>query len=153
MAADHVAERNGPGRACRTWRTRTGVVSGPGRTRPCKGVAARPDVKRGQVMRSDLEWRTRPALPAPTVERHQFERERLLRAACNAGLEPNTVIRVAEALTGQPWARLGTPEIATVARELLSAAHRAVHQSDHGAHSCEIGRASCRERGRVTRGG
>jgi hypothetical protein len=87
-------------------------------------------------MPSDLEWRSRPGVPAPTVERHQFERERLLRAACNAGLESNTVIGVAEALTGQPWACLGSPEIVTVARELLSAANRVVHQSDHGGHPC-----------------
>ena len=79
-------------------------------------------------MSSDLKRRTRPAAPPPGVERHRFERERLLRAACNAGLESNTVIRVAEALTGQPWARLGSPEIVTVARELLSAANRVVHQ-------------------------
>jgi len=87
-------------------------------------------------MSSDLEWRTRPAVPPPSVERHQFERERLLRAACDAGLESNTVIGVAEALTGQPWASLGSPEIVTVARELVSAAHRVVHHSDHGAHPC-----------------
>ena len=87
-------------------------------------------------MPSDLEWRSRPGVPAPTVERHQFERERLLRAACNAGLESSTLICVAEALTGQPWARLGSPEIVTVARELLSAANRVVHQSDHGGHPC-----------------
>ena len=87
-------------------------------------------------MPSDLEWRSRPGVPAPTVERHQFERERLLRAACNAGLKSNTVIGVAEALTGQPWACLGSPEVVTVARALLSAAHRVVYQSDHGAHLC-----------------
>ena len=87
-------------------------------------------------MPSDLEWRSRPGVPAPTVERHQFERERLLRAACNAGLKSNTVIGVAEALTGQPWACLGSPEIVTVARELLSAASRVVHQSDQGGHPC-----------------
>jgi hypothetical protein len=87
-------------------------------------------------MPSDLELRRRPAEPAPTMERHQFERERLLRAACNAGLKPNTVIGVAGALTGQPWACRGSPEIVTVARELLSAANRVVHQSDHGGHPC-----------------
>ena len=87
-------------------------------------------------MSADLERRTRPAAPPPGVERHRFERERLLRAACHAGLDPNTVIGVAEALTGQPWASLGSAEIVTVARELLSAAHRVVYQSDHGAHPC-----------------
>jgi hypothetical protein len=87
-------------------------------------------------MPSDLKCRTRPGVPAPGMERHQVELECLLRAACNAGLEPNTVIRAAEALTRQPWARLGSPEIVTVARELLSAANRVVHHSDHGAHPC-----------------
>src|SRR5207302_4409720 len=123
MAADHVAERNGPGRACRTWRTGTGVVAEPGRTRARSSVAARLHIKRGRPMPSDVKCQTRPGIPAASLERNRSdcERDRLLRAAINAGLEPSTVVGVAEALTGQSWASLGAPEVVTVARELLCA--------------------------------
>lgn len=63
-------------------------------------------------------------------------RERLISAAVNAGLEPKIVVDVAEALTGQPWARLGVREISTVASELVSAADRVAHHPTCGADPC-----------------
>jgi hypothetical protein len=89
-------------------------------------------------MPSDVKRLARPGVQAARLKgnRSQLERERLLRAAVNAGLEPSTVVGVAEALTGQSWASLGAPEVVTVARELLSAANRVVQQSSHGAHPC-----------------
>lgn len=89
-------------------------------------------------MRLGLKYVTRPGIPGTSRECHAsgWARERLLRAACNAGLEPWTVIDVAEAVTGCPWACLGAPEITTVARELLSAAKRVAHDPGRGPHLC-----------------
>ena len=65
-----------------------------------------------------------------------FDRERLLHAARQAGLEPNDVVRLAEALTGRSWDGCGRPEIRIVARALLDALGRAVSAQTEGARPC-----------------
>jgi hypothetical protein len=88
-------------------------------------------------MPSDLKFRLRPRIPVRTLacDAAEVAREGLLRATGNAGLEPSTVVDVAEALTGRPWACLGIREITTVARELLTVANRVARPS-RGAHTC-----------------
>jgi len=89
-------------------------------------------------MHSDL----RVCLRTPVLERTRacdpsvVAREGLLHATENAGLEPSTVVDVAEVLTGRPWACLGVREISTVAVELLSAANRVAHHPSGGATPC-----------------
>lgn len=89
-------------------------------------------------MPSDLTFCLQTRVPLRTLERDPSEvaRERLISAAANAGLEPRTVVDVAEALTGRPWACLGVREISTVATELLSAASRVAQRPTCGADAC-----------------
>ena len=89
-------------------------------------------------MHSVLNGRERHRNPAKILGPGGSEsgRERLLHAACNAGLEASMVVEVAEALTGRPWACIRSPEIATVARELLSAANRVALRPTDGAPLC-----------------
>jgi len=63
-------------------------------------------------------------------------RERLLRAAHQAGLEPNDVVRLAEALTGRSWDCCGRAEISLIARALLEASSRALSGQSEGARPC-----------------
>ena len=89
-------------------------------------------------MPSDLRFCPRTRVPLRTLERDPSEvaRERLISAAANAGLEPRTVVDVAEALTGRPWVSLGVREINAVAIDLLSAASRVAHYPSRGATPC-----------------
>ena len=66
----------------------------------------------------------------------ECDRERLLRAACKAGLQPSVVVEVAETLTGRAWACLGASDIATVARELLLDANRVACRPSDEARPC-----------------
>jgi hypothetical protein len=72
----------------------------------------------------------------PDLERSASDRDLLLHAALDAGLQPRSVFDLAEALTGRPWARTGPPEIRVVARELLGAANRVAYRPSIGAHAC-----------------
>src|SRR5262249_29823613 len=125
-------------RARHTWRARSAVVSNTGRSRASGGVAAGPHMKRGERMRSVLNGRERRRGRAKILGSagSGSGRERLLHAACNAGLEASMVVAVAEALTGRPWACIRSPEMATVARELLSAANRVALRPTDGAPPC-----------------
>ena len=89
-------------------------------------------------MPSDLRFCLRTHIPVTTLVRDAstVAREDLLRATGNAGLEPSTIVDVAEALTARPWACLGVREITTVARELLTAANRVARRPSRGAHPC-----------------
>jgi hypothetical protein len=89
-------------------------------------------------MHLDLKCRlrTRSAVTILARDASGVARERLVRAAVNAGLERSIVVDVAEALTGRPWACLGAGEISTVASELLSAADRVAHRPSRGADPC-----------------
>jgi len=69
-------------------------------------------------------------------ERSASDRELLLHAALDAGLQPSSVFDLAEALTGRPWAYTGPPEIRVVARELLAAADRVAYRPSNGVHAC-----------------
>ncbi len=64
------------------------------------------------------------------------DRELLLQAARQAGLEPNDVVRVAEVLTGRSWEDCGRSEIRFVARALLEALRRAASGHSEGARPC-----------------
>ena len=68
--------------------------------------------------------------------RTSSDRDCLLDAARRAGLEPNHVIRLAEALTGRSWDRCGRPEIRVVAWALLDALRRAASGPSDGAQPC-----------------
>ena len=74
--------------------------------------------------------------PHPSCDHRGSDRERLLHAARQAGLEPNDVVRLAEALTGRSWDGCGRPEIRIVARALLDALGRAVSAQTEGARPC-----------------
>ena len=95
-------------------------------------------MKRGHRMCSGQERRSQRGVSAriSIVSASDCDRERLRRAACKAGLQPSVVAEVAETLTGRAWACLGASDIATVARELLSAANRVACRPNDGARPC-----------------
>ena len=95
-------------------------------------------MKRGHRMCSGQERRSQRGVSAriSIVSASDCDRERLLRAACKAGLQPSVVVEVAETLTGRAWACLGAPDIATVARELLSAANRVACRPNDEVRPC-----------------
>jgi hypothetical protein len=64
------------------------------------------------------------------------QRERLLQAAVDAGLQPTSVYDLAVALTGSTWERTGPHEIRTIAWEMLGAANRAAHYPGAGGRGC-----------------
>ena len=72
----------------------------------------------------------------PDLERSASDRDLLLHAALDAGLQPRSVFDLTEALTGRPWACTGPPEIRVVARELLGAADRVAYRPSNGGHAC-----------------
>src|SRR2546425_2919082 len=111
MAPGHVAQRNGPGGACRARRRRPGAVSSPGCPRPSSRVAPGPLMKGGQRMRRRLISRLPPedAYAHLDFERSASDRELLLHAALEAGLQPSSVFDLTEALTGRPWVCTGPP--------------------------------------------
>jgi hypothetical protein len=74
--------------------------------------------------------------PHPSCDHRGSDRERLLHAARQAGLEPNDVVRLAEALTGHSWDRCGRFEISLTARALLEASSRAVPGPGQGVGPC-----------------
>ena len=53
-------------------------------------------------------------------------REALLRAACHLALERDTVVRLAEALSGRAWEDCGPDELTTVVQYLRDLLRRAV---------------------------
>ena len=53
-------------------------------------------------------------------------REALLRAACHLALERDTVVRLAEALSGRAWEDCGSEELTTVVQYLRGAIRDAV---------------------------
>ena len=83
-----------------------------------------------------------PRLPPEDAYAHRYfdhsacDREVLLHAALDAGLQPSSVFDLAEALTGRPWACTGPLEIRVVARELLGAADRIAYRPSNGGHAC-----------------
>lgn len=89
-------------------------------------------------MHSNLKRRLpmRDAMIIVARDASTYEREGLVRAAVNAGLEPSTVVDFAEALTGHKWACLGVREIRSVASELLTAANRVAHRPSRGTRPC-----------------
>ena len=83
-----------------------------------------------------------PRLPPADANAHldfdhsASDREVLLHAALDAGLQPSSLFDLAEVLTGRPWECTGPPEIRVVARELLGAADRVAFRPSNGAHPC-----------------
>ena len=72
----------------------------------------------------------------PDLERSASDRDLLLHAALDAGLQPSSLFDLTEVLTGRPWECTGPPEIRVVARELLEAADRVACRPSNGAHAC-----------------
>ena len=64
------------------------------------------------------------------------DRELLLQAAVDAGLQPTSVHDLAVVLTGCTWERTGPREIRTIAREMLGAANRAARYPGRGGRGC-----------------
>ena len=69
-------------------------------------------------------------------ERSASDRELLLHAALDAGLQPRSVFDLAEVLTGRPWECTGPPDIRVVGRELLEAADRVACRPSNGTNAC-----------------
>jgi hypothetical protein len=59
-------------------------------------------------------------------------REALLRAACHLALERDTVVRLAEALSGRAWEDCGPDELTTVVQHLRAAIRDAVAKQTAG---------------------
>ena len=64
------------------------------------------------------------------------ERELLLKAAVDAGLQPSSVYELAVALTGRMWEHTGSREVRMIGWELLDAAHRAARGPGVRGHRC-----------------
>ena len=84
------------------------------------------------LTRAPHKW-TGPTLAG---DEPRCDRERLLRAACLAGLDAHDVIRLAEVLTGRRWESCGRTEIGVIARALLDASNRAISGQSEGTGSC-----------------
>src|SRR5438094_9871869 len=101
-------------------------------------MAPGPRMKRGERMPLQLIARVsrEDIYTRLDLEANARDRERLLDAVRAAGLQPNVVLRLAEALTGHPWECLGQAEITVVARALLEAANRVACGPTGGARPC-----------------
>lgn len=64
------------------------------------------------------------------------DRELLLKAAVDAGLQPSSVYELAVALTGRVWEHTDSREIRMIGWELLDAAQRAARCPGVGGHRC-----------------